>query len=228
MACDHAERAGNTADRHQPDAFRCAGDELLPVRRFRTDGKHKGTVFAGIALLLSPLLFRPLLGSTRTFLLSLLLAFSPVLLASARSGSPDVWALLFAMISLWGLWQATRYYRYAAVAVIGLAALAFLSSSGGLILAVILGVALGLTAVWRRGTTLTDDDELAEAMLEALRGTLRLALPGGGVGRAAGQHGGDVVPGRVERGWRSRRRRGACAGAADWKRRVRGARRALL
>ena len=135
------------------------------------------TVIAGAALVLTPVLFRPLLGSTRTFLLSLLLAFSPVLLIASRSSSPDVWALLFAMISLWAFWQAVQWYRYATVAVIIFTALLFLVGPSGLVLALILLVAAGVTMLWRRGTLLADNDEVAEGSLEGIRASLKWALP---------------------------------------------------
>src|SRR5262249_54563357 len=63
------------------------------------------TVLAGVAVALSPLLFRDLLGRTRAFLFSLLLSFSPVLLLSSRSSSPAIWSTLFAVLSLWAIWR---------------------------------------------------------------------------------------------------------------------------
>ena len=56
------------------------------------------TVIGGLLLILTPILFRPLIGRTHAFLLSLLLAFSPVLLIASRASSPDVWALLLAVV----------------------------------------------------------------------------------------------------------------------------------
>ncbi|MEP7293419.1 MAG: glycosyltransferase family 39 protein, partial [Chloroflexota bacterium] len=135
------------------------------------------TVIAGVALVLSPLLFRSLLGSGRAFLLSVLLAFSPVLLTASRASSPDVWALLLAALSLWGFWQAERSSRYALLAVISFAALAFLVGTGGLLLALILLIAGALTAVWRRTALLSDEDEISTGAWAALRTSLRLALP---------------------------------------------------
>src|SRR5215207_1658078 len=135
------------------------------------------TVIAGALLVLTPVLFRPLLGSTRTFLLSLLLAFSPVLLTTSRSSSPDVWALLFAVLSLWAFWQAVQRYHYATFAVIMFAALVFLVGSSGLILGLMLLIAGAVTAMWRRGTLLTDDDEVAQGSLEGIRASLKWALP---------------------------------------------------
>lgn len=96
------------------------------------------TALAGSLLVLAPLLFRPLLGSTRAFLFSLLLAFSPTLLIASRTSSPDIWALLFAAISLWGFWQAERASGYAIVAVVAFAALLFLVGTGGFVLGLIL------------------------------------------------------------------------------------------
>lgn len=135
------------------------------------------TGIAGAALVLTPILFRPLLGSTRIFLLSLLLAFSPVLLTASRSGNPDVWALLLAVLSLWAFWQSVQRYRYGTFAVIAFASLTFLVGSSGLILALILLGAGTLTMLWRRGTMLTDEDELAEGSLEGLRASLKWSLP---------------------------------------------------
>ncbi|PJF38560.1 MAG: hypothetical protein CUN55_16935, partial [Phototrophicales bacterium] len=71
-------------------------------------GARLFTVIASIGLVLSPLLFRSLLGVSRTFFISLMLAISPVHFLAARFASPAVWALLAAMVLLWALW---RFYE---------------------------------------------------------------------------------------------------------------------
>lgn len=135
------------------------------------------TALAGSLLVLAPLLFRPVLGSTRAFLFSLLLAFSPTLLIASRTSSPDIWALLFAAIALWGFWQAERASGYAIVAVIAFVALLFLAGTGGFVLGLILLAAGGVTALWRRSQTLLDEDEVPSGAWAALRLALRIALP---------------------------------------------------
>lgn len=137
-----------------------------------------GTVLAGALLVLSPILFRSLLGGTRAFLLSVFLAFSPVLLAASRSSSPDVWALLFAVLSLWACWQAFTRSRYATFAIIMFTALMFLVGTSGLILGIILLLAGAVTLLWRRTVVPTEADELAlTGSTEALRASLKWALP---------------------------------------------------
>ncbi len=103
------------------------------------------TVFGSIALILSPLLFRALLGRGRTLILSILLAVSPVLFAASRSSSPVVWTMLFLVIGLWGLWRfsSTRGTAYGVIAVAGFAAAALLVEPGGIPLVLIV-VAAGV------------------------------------------------------------------------------------
>ncbi len=137
------------------------------------------TVIASLILVLTPLLFRPQIGKTRAFTLALLLAFSPVLLIASRSSSPDVWALLFALIGLWALKRAlsSDQLRYSMSAVVMFAALLFLTGSGGTILALILLAAALLTLVARRGAVAGEDEELASVNSEPLRRSFGLTLP---------------------------------------------------
>lgn len=142
------------------------------------------TAVGGAALVLTPILLRPLLGRARAFLVSLLFALSPVLLIASRSSSGDVWSLLLAVLSLWAFWRAghSDSPRYPVFAVVCFIALIFLSGTGGLPLALILLVAGGLTALWRRRTLATEDETLAEpdaldGSLAALRRSLGFALP---------------------------------------------------
>ncbi len=111
------------------------------------------TALAGVGVVLSVALFRGLLGRDRAFILMLVLAFSPVLLAASRFSDPVVWSVLFA---LFGLWGATRFWQsgvagYAVFTSVMLAALIFLSEPGGFVLALILlgsgGAALMLSTL---------------------------------------------------------------------------------
>src|SRR5262249_42677670 len=136
---------------------------------------------------LSPLLFRDVLGRTRTFLFSALLSFSPVLLLASRSSSPAVWSTLFAVLGLWAIWRwrTTTENRdhYAILATTFAAALALLSEPGGLVLAIVLAVAIIGTA-----TMMPHEGETADSPLAELREHLRpwpwttaLAVAGGAV-----------------------------------------------
>lgn len=106
-------------------------------------------VIGGIVLILLPLLFRGRLGRARTFLLSLVLAASPIGLVASRTADPTVWTVIFAVLTLWAFW---RYYEtrrpidIAMTAGFG-AALVFLSEPGGLLLLIIVALA-GLVAIW--------------------------------------------------------------------------------
>ncbi len=115
------------------------------------------TVLGGVALVMTPLLFRPIIGRTRALLLSLLLLLSPVLLATSRASSPDVWTLLFAVCGLWALWRG----QHVTLAAVLLAALAFTTGISGLPLALILLIAGRIALVFRPRTALIEEDEEA-------------------------------------------------------------------
>jgi hypothetical protein len=122
------------------------------------------TVLGGLALVFSPLLFRNLLGRSRTFLLVALLTFSPVLLLSSRFSSPVVWSVVFAVAALaCGL----RYLRgagaaYALLATVLFAGVIFLSEPGGYLLAVVLVLSF-LAARWLSPV----DDEIIDSEANA-------------------------------------------------------------
>ncbi len=104
------------------------------------------TAIGSVLLSVTPLLFRGMFGSARSFIFSLLLAFSPIVLITSRSSSPAVWTVLFAVLGLWALW---RYYerRQNADALWAsgfFASMFFLSESGGPVLAVILLLAAAI------------------------------------------------------------------------------------
>jgi hypothetical protein len=59
----------------------------------------------GLALILMPLLFRSWLGPARVFLLSLLLAASPVGILASRGAEPMIWTMVLALGVLWAAWR---------------------------------------------------------------------------------------------------------------------------
>lgn len=130
---------------------------LLQAASFTSLG---GTEFAarlviaalGSVLVAAPLLFRRQLGVTVTFLFSLLLAFSPVMLVSARFSSPAVLSAALAIVLLWAAERClrTRSGAHGVAAVVALAALVLLSEPGGPVLAVVLGAATLITRAWQR------------------------------------------------------------------------------
>jgi hypothetical protein len=105
------------------------------------------TVLAGVALVVSPALFRGLLGRGRALILSVVLLCSPVLLTVSRFSSPTVWSMLFAVLALWGVWEwsQTRKSLYAVLALVMGAGMIFLTEPGGPVLALIIVLA-GLIA----------------------------------------------------------------------------------
>ncbi len=68
------------------------------------------TALAGISVSVSPLMFIPLLGRSRAYLMTILLGISPILLATARISSGTTWALLLAVMMVWFGW---RFYETA-------------------------------------------------------------------------------------------------------------------
>lgn len=136
------------------------------------------TALGGAALVLTPILFRALIGTTRAFLVSLLLAFSPLLLLASRSSSPDVWALLLAVLGLAALTQVRGgQSRGAVLAVVLFASLFFLTGAGGVALTLILAGAGVIVWLWRRNMLVINEDDNSDSPFAAFRGSLGLALP---------------------------------------------------
>lgn len=135
-----------------------------------------GTALAGIALGLSPLLFRDLLGWPRAFLFALLLTLSPVLLIASRLGGPAIWSALLAVVMLWAGWRwwQTHKQAYGVGATVALAALLLLSEPGGPLLALILlgagAAALSLMALKAPDDEDLSGDDYALAVRERLQG----------------------------------------------------------
>lgn len=143
------------------------------------------TAVAGVLLVLSPALFRRLLGVERSLLLSALLLGSPVVLISARSSSPALWAALLAVLMLWAGWRwwAVRRERDAILLLALLAALVFLAEPGGIPTAIALVGAL-LTALITEPAAANDEGDEDETIdrLAPLTERLRVfpwALAGG-------------------------------------------------
>lgn len=116
------------------------------------------TALAGVFLVMSPLLFRALLGPTRTLLLSILLLCSPVLLVASRFDAPAVWAVSSTLLGLWGLWRwwSSGGTGYALLVAICMGMLLFLTDPAGWVLAFILIGAGVIALIWERG----DDPDL--------------------------------------------------------------------
>lgn len=126
----------------QGSAFSLLGASEFSARLFGA--------LVGVALTLSPLLFRGLLGSLRTFCLCLLLACSPVLLATARESSGVLLSALFTTLTLWCVWRywVTARAVFAQAGIVTAAALLFLSEPAGFVLALTLLIAVIAAAWW--------------------------------------------------------------------------------
>ncbi|MCB9457245.1 MAG: hypothetical protein H6671_14770 [Anaerolineaceae bacterium] len=111
-----------------------------------------GTVLASVLLVMSPVLFRDLLGRGRSLLASVVLLCSPSLLAASRFDSPVVWTVLLGVLSLWAAWRwwETKREGFALVVLLFLGAALFLGDPTGPVFVLILfgagGLALWLTA----------------------------------------------------------------------------------
>lgn len=120
------------------------------------------TAVAGGLLVLAPSLFRRQLGAGYAFAWSVFLAASPMLLAGSWLASPAIWSFAALTLSLWASsrWGETRRPAFGIAAIVGFAALLFLSEAGGIVLAIILLLALLAAGVWqRRGERFTFDED---------------------------------------------------------------------
>lgn len=119
------------------------------------------TALAGAALVVMPMLFRGWLGRGRALILSVLLLCSPVLLNASRFSSPVIWSLLFAALVMWCVvrWSERHQPWVAMLGFVALGGLVFLSEPGGVVLALILGLAWLLTRQFAPPDTSFDFDE---------------------------------------------------------------------
>lgn len=108
------------------------------------------TAFAGVGLILTPLLFRRWINATLAFVMSSVLLLAPTLLLAARFDSSVVWALLAVLLMLWSFVRFIEdgHRAHALFAGVMLAALVLLTDPAGFVLALIaLGSGL-LALVW--------------------------------------------------------------------------------
>ncbi len=109
-----------------------------------------GAAVAGIALVLTPLLFREQLGKTRTFVWAVLLSLLTLPTVASRSADGTAFLMLFAVLSIWLIrrYWYSRQQSDAWRAVAGITCMLLLASPSGLpLLAVML--AAGWLAIWR-------------------------------------------------------------------------------
>lgn len=108
-----------------------------------------GGIVGGIILMLMPILFRERIGHARAFLMSLILACSPIALAASRLSEPVIWTVICALAGLWALWRwwDTRHQPDALLAGVFFGAMIFLSDFSGPLLALVL-LGAGLIALW--------------------------------------------------------------------------------
>jgi len=104
------------------------------------------TALGAFVLVFSPLLFRARLGAARTFTAVLMLAASPVVIASGRLGSPVIWEALGGVLALWALARYGEHGRTAdaVLATVFLTGTALLAGTTGHVLALTLLLALPL------------------------------------------------------------------------------------
>jgi hypothetical protein len=125
------------------------------------------TALAGVGVVLSPLLFRRVIGRSRAFLLTLVLFASPVLLMGSRGSSPVVWAVLLAAVSGAAAWQflMSGNRGYAVLATVALVSVVLLADPAGFLLALMVLGAVLLT----RWTSRNDDEAEPNEMGSRLR-----------------------------------------------------------
>ena len=105
-----------------------------------------GTAIGSILLLLTPILFREVIGRDRALLTSIALTFTPIAFLSARYSDATIWGMTFALAGVWAVmryWQSREMnWIYAAF---GFFAAMFLSDSGSIPLTVILIISTAIT-----------------------------------------------------------------------------------
>jgi len=126
------------------------------------------TALGGVALVLLPVLFRPVLGRVAALATSALLLISTAALAGARTMSPAVWSLLLAGIGLWLIWRFVEGGRpaEATLAAVLFAAVALLADPAGFVLLAI------LLAAWGVAVQLSADEAPADQPAPRLRAVL--------------------------------------------------------
>jgi len=124
------------------------------------------TMLVGAGLVLTPMLFRAVLGKARALLLAALFVFSPILLIASRESSGMIWGAMSAALMLASFrgWLRRRDVDeagapYAALTLIFAVGVIFLSDAGSLALAGLLAVGVGGALVWtRRAQDVLEED----------------------------------------------------------------------
>jgi hypothetical protein len=134
------------------------------------------TALAGVALVLSPALFRRGLGTARALLLSALLLGSPVVMITARTASPALWTALIAALGVWAAWRywETQQRSHAVAALVLLTALALLTEPGGIVTFLTLALA-ALVARLSAPPSIDEDDPFETRRLQQVTARLRSA-----------------------------------------------------
>ncbi len=119
------------------------------------------TAVVGFLLVFSPLLFRDLLGNTRTLMLTLLLACSPITLAGSRLDSPVIWQALFGVLAVWAVYRyvVTERYGYSVLATVLFVTTALLTGTTGHVTLLILLAAFPLA----QRLAYSPDDEMDDS-----------------------------------------------------------------
>ncbi|HRF97462.1 MAG TPA: glycosyltransferase family 39 protein, partial [Aggregatilineales bacterium] len=94
------------------------------------------TALAGVLVSLSPLMFMPILGRSRAYVMTILLGVSPILLTTARMSGSTTWALLMVVMMLWFAWRfyETSHKKYALSLIITGGFLALMTESQSILL----------------------------------------------------------------------------------------------
>jgi hypothetical protein len=109
-----------------------------------------GGIVAGLLLIVVPLFFERQIGVVRAFVLSVLLAVSPIGFVAARTADPVMWTAVFGLLVVWAglrLWQVRDDFS-AYLFITLFFALLFLVGSSGMLLGVVLLLAAAGTLWW--------------------------------------------------------------------------------
>lgn len=104
------------------------------------------TALVGFLLVFSPVLFRDLLGTTRTLVMTIVLACSPIVVAGSRLDSPVVWQLFFGILGLWALYRyvLTQHSAFTITSTVFFAVTLLLTGTTGYVTVLILVLSLVL------------------------------------------------------------------------------------
>jgi uncharacterized protein (TIGR03663 family) len=126
---------------------------------------------AGVLLAFLPLLFREKLGAIKSFLLCLILTFSPIAITASRLADPVILSMVFLLLFFWAIWQYwdSRNRNDAFRAAAFFAAFLFLGESGAIVLALVLLLAAAGAIAWQVARAPEESDTVGDEILEELR-----------------------------------------------------------